>query len=69
MSRVNMFVSDLFFNIDLTDAIEEDKETFTYNHARLREQAEWLLSTLQDIGCTVTLPSPDELVEDFLGRV
>jgi len=66
---MDIHISDLFFNIDLTDAIEEDKETFTYNHARLREQAEWLLSTLQDIGCTVTLPSPDELVEDFLGRV
>jgi hypothetical protein len=64
--RVNMFVSDLFFNMDLADHYNEESG---YNKDGLQMEAEWMLICLKDLGCTVPLPSSEQLVEDYLERI
>lgn len=64
--RVNMFVSDLFFNLDLADHYNEESG---YDRDGLREEAQWLLECLVALGCTVPLPTAEALVDDYMERL
>ncbi len=66
MPRVNMFVSDLFFNLDLADHYNEETG---YDEKELEVEADWLLNTLRDLGCTVPLPTAEALVDDYMERI
>lgn len=61
---VNIHVSDLFFNRDLSDAYRGGR----YEEDRLRVEAQMLLDNLRHLGVE-PLPTADQLVKDFLARL
>lgn len=68
---MNVFLSDLFFNHDVSQAklFDPAKGVFTgYDQDKLRVIAEDFLGTLGELGVK-NLPKPDELAQDFLGRL
>jgi len=66
---VNVFVSDLFFNRDVSEAKEHDGGQFTgYNDELMLEEARSVLFCLERLGVD-PLPSARELVDDFYNRV
>lgn len=68
--HVDPNISDLFFNTDLSEASQYDgKHQFTgYNEVRLSEAAGLLLDSLQHLGVH-DLPSIEDLIKDFYGRI
>jgi hypothetical protein len=68
--RVNMHVSDLFFNRDMQEAaVFDDRGNFaSYNLDVLHREAETMLSSLEGLGVR-DLPSVGDLVADFQERV
>lgn len=61
-------ISDLFFNLDLSATTEHDLHgNFTgYNDEALAAEAAMFLGYLYRLG--VAVPTPEELIEDFMGR-
>ena len=71
---MNAFTSDLFFNLDHSEAVRNDsKGRFVeYDAAAMLQQAQWFLDALDNIMCCAchnVLPTAAELVADFLRRV
>lgn len=67
-TRVNGDISDLFFNTEHNAAEYNGQRQFTgYNEPKLREAAEMTLGSLARLG--VDVPSVDELIADFYGRI
>lgn len=66
---INIHISDLFFNSDVTSAADYYKGSFVgYNRDTLLDLAEHLLQCLEGLG-VCDLPSKEALVENFLERV
>lgn len=69
MSKVDTNISDLFFNTDCDDAKVMDKGQFVrFDETKLLESADMTLGCLKRLGVQ-DLPTPAELVTDFLVRV
>lgn len=69
---INIFISDLFFNLDLDHARRFDKkgQFDCFDNNILRQEADWLLETLSKLGVPPQfIPTRDELVTNFLRRV
>jgi hypothetical protein len=70
---VNTDISDLFFNRDLDEAeirdVTDGKRQFVgWNSLVLADEARTMLGNLERLGVT-DLPTAENLVEDFLGRI
>lgn len=67
---VNQNISDLFFNRDFSGCKEVDsKGQFAgFNEEKMREEAKTFLDALNNLS-VVDIPSDDELLADFYGRV
>jgi hypothetical protein len=66
--RVNMYVSDLFFNLDFGQCTVETKEGIDYDNAKLLEEAAWFIECLDRLGVK-NLPLPGDVVSDFRRRL
>lgn len=67
-TKINPYISDLFFNLDLKDTKTYDfKGNFKgFNHEDLDKEADWFLDALSRLG--VDVPTKEELIEDFFDR-
>jgi hypothetical protein len=62
-------ISDLFFNLDSSDCVISERGHFVgWDEEKLTEKALFMLSTLKGLGVS-NLPTPQELVDNFLKRV
>jgi hypothetical protein len=66
--NVNLYISDLFFNLDFDQCTVETDEGVDYDNAKLLEEAAWLIECLDRLGVK-NLPLPGELVADFRKRL
>lgn len=64
-TRVNTYVSDLFFNTDHHSSL--DSKGVFFEHDELAEEAKAFLFCMAGLG--VDIPSVDDLVEDFRNRL
>ena len=67
MKRINIYISDLFFNTDISSAVNHDEDGAAYDAAALLSEAESFLACLEGLG--VHAPTADELVADFQRRL
>ena len=65
MPRINIYVSDIYFNIDMTDCCTEEEG---YDRGKLINEAVWFLEALSRLEVK-ELPTADQLVDDFLARL
>jgi hypothetical protein len=67
--RVNIGISDIFFNLDHSEANMADKKgNFAgYNAQKLLEQAQWLVDALSLF--TSNVPTATDIVADFNARL
>lgn len=66
---IDIDVSDLFFNHDLTDAIErENGQIVGWNMEKLREEAETFLGSVERLA-PGKAPTVDHLIADFFARM
>jgi hypothetical protein len=67
--RVNPWISDLFFNHDLSGVSKRDSKGMFdgYDEAKLNEEADFVLLALDNLG--VATPTRDELIADFYDRL
>jgi hypothetical protein len=69
MARVHTAISDLFFNTDHDTAATYERGVFKgYARTELLEQARAVLGCLEDLGVG-SLPTPQDLVDDFMRRL
>jgi len=68
MKRVNPFVSDLFFNHDLTHAANTP-DVGGYDDDRLKTVAGEFLNMLRGVGPSAEVPTVSELIADFYNRL
>lgn len=66
--KVNPWISDLFFNHDLSEAhVHDGAGKFAgYDDVKLREEAALFLNCLYQLG--VAVPTIDELIADYYNR-
>lgn len=67
--KVNVHISDLFFNRDHSEAAQyEAKEFIGYDDSALLEDAGYMLDNLEALGVE-NLPTASEIVADYYARV
>jgi hypothetical protein len=71
MKTVNIYISDLFFNHDVSECrVLEDGEFVEFDRKKLVEEAKTFLNCIDNIAHDgVDIPTPNQLVDDFLKRI
>ena len=68
--HVDADISDMFFNLDHSDAVTKDHagNFVGWDRATMRRQAKWFVETIESISYREP-PSVDAILADFYGRV